>query len=191
MSTFDYSFNKLGRIGYDVTDNTERNLQNSKFSNYSLTNHFSETNVGQHIQFATNQPSVNFHGHANGKGLNGHLIDYDSFLTIKTQNERSLERLNLNQRTFLTIPYLGKGSVDPTLESKLQCGENATQRKSVSTVMDKNFDAYTFYPTDKNMLDRVSNPKYTIEEFASSEGDWVRGGKASRRFSEESSYHLP
>ena len=189
MSTFDYSFNKLGRIGYDITDNTERNLQNSKFSNYSLTSHFTQTQ--NHIQFATNQPTVNFHGHVSGKGLNGNLIDYDSLLIIKTQKERSLERLNLNQRTFLTIPYLGKGSVDPILESKLQCGENATQRKSVSTIMDKNFDVYTLYPTDKAMMERVNNPKYTIEEFASSDGDWVRGGKASRRFSEESSYHLP
>ena len=40
MAQFDYSFNKLGRIGYDVTDNTEHNSQNSKFSNYLLTNHF-------------------------------------------------------------------------------------------------------------------------------------------------------
>ena len=188
MSNYDYSFNQLGRIGYDVTDNTERNLQNSKFSNYSLANHFSETNTGEYINFATNQKTVNFNGNANGKGLNGHLVDYDSLLTIKTQNERSLETLNLNQRTFLTIPYLGKGSVDPTLESKLQCGETSTERKSVSTVMNKNFDDYTFFPTDKQMLDRVTNPKYTIEEFASDNCGWVRGGKTSRRFSDESSY---
>ena len=39
--------------------------------------------------------------------------------------------------------------------------------KGNSTVMNKNFDDYTFFPTDKQMLDRVTNPKYTIEEFAS------------------------
>ena len=40
MAQFDYSFNKLGRIGCDITDNTEHNLQNSKYSNYLVTNHF-------------------------------------------------------------------------------------------------------------------------------------------------------
>ena len=182
---YDYSFNKLGRIGYDVTDNTERNVQNIKFANYYLTNHFSETDIGDHIAFATKQPAIQFNGTINGKGLNGHLIDYDSLLTIKTQKERSLERLQLNQRTFLTIPYLGRGSVDPTMESKLQCGENVTERKSVSTIMNKNFDDYTLFPTDKQMIERVKNPKYTIEEFASEDCDWVRGGKASRHFSED------
>ena len=34
----DYNFNELGRIGYDIKDNTKHNLQNSKFSNYLLTN---------------------------------------------------------------------------------------------------------------------------------------------------------
>ena len=111
----------------------------------------------------------------------------DSLLTIKTQKERSLERLQLNQRTFLTIPYLGRGSVDPTMESKLQCGENVTERKSVSTIMNKNFDDYTLFPTDKHMIERVKNPKYTIEEFASEDCDWVRGGKTTRHVSEDSS----
>ena len=36
---------------------------------------------------------VNFNGNANGKGLNGHLIDYDSLLTIRISNSRDLSRL--------------------------------------------------------------------------------------------------
>ena len=33
-------------------------------------------------------------GNANGKGLNGHLIDYDSLLLIKNNQERPLDKLS-------------------------------------------------------------------------------------------------
>lgn len=178
----DYYFNKLGRIGTDISDNTERNTQNSKFSNYALTTFFTNESVNEHKTFANNQ-HILFNGNIGGKGLNGQLIDYDSELMLKTTNERYLETLNLNQRTYLTIPYLGKGSVDPVIESKLLCGENSSERKSVSTVMDKNFHDYQTLHRPDNNNNNAHDMNYAMDELP--QNDWVRGGKASRRYSDD------
>jgi len=113
-----------------------------------------------------------------GPGIAAGAIDDDSRLLIKTEQERSLEKLQLMQRPFLTVPYLGRGSCDPTLELQLQMGEVVADKKSVSTVMEKSFMGYTLYPTDSKMEDQVNNAANTVEEAAMS--GWVRGGVSTR-----------
>lgn len=177
MSINDYTFNKLNRIGSDSIDNTQNNIRNTKFANYMLTSYFSETLTDDTINFVSNQPTVNLYGLVGGNGLNGHIIDTDSTLIIGTTQERSLERLNLMPRPFLTIPYLGKGNCDPTVESKLQQGENIYEKKSVSTIMDKSFMPYmTLYPTQSQ--ENTNTPSHKIEESALK--GWVRGGASTR-----------
>ena len=105
----------------------------------------------------------------------------ESSLLLKTEQERPLEKLQLFQRPFHTVPYLGRGSVDPGLESQLQQGEMATDKKSVSTVMEKSFAAYSLYPTDDKMENQVKDASHTVEE-AAMDG-WVRGGSATREMS--------
>ena len=82
------------------------------------------------------------------------------------------------QRPFLTVPYLGRGSVDPALELQMKEGEPMGEKKSVSTVMSQSFMGYTLYPTDNNMEERVSNTQHTVEESAMN--GWVRGGADTR-----------
>ena len=82
------------------------------------------------------------------------------------------------QRPFLTVPYLGRGSVDPVLELQIKEGEPMGEKKSVSTIMSQSFMGYTLYPTDSNMEERVSNTKNTVEESAMN--GWVRGGAGTR-----------
>ena len=77
---------------------------------------------------------------------------------------------------FLTIPYLGRGSCDTDAESQLLQGENITDKKSISTVMDKSFLKYTMQPTDEKMVQSVND--FTVEESALD--GWVRGGMTSR-----------
>jgi hypothetical protein len=173
-----YTFNNTGRIGCDSVDNTMQNLSNTKYANYILSN-FSENNLSySYVNFATEQPDVMFSAIAHGNGLNGNVIDNDSKLLINPDNERPLEKLQLNQRPFSTVPYLGRGSCDSSIESQLLQGENVNDKKSVSTIMDKSFLSYTMYPVDSKMQEHVSNPKYTVEESALN--GWVRGGSSSR-----------
>jgi hypothetical protein len=124
---------------------------------------------------------MTFSGTATGQGLNGSIVDIDSKLTINTEEERSLDKVQLFQRAYLTVPYLGRGSCDPTLEMKLLQGQNVSDMKSVSTIMDKSFMGYTMYPTDAQMDKHINDP--AIEESALN--GWVHGGQSTRITSDD------
>lgn len=174
-----YFFNNMGRIGNDDTDRTQKTMLNTRYSNYMLSNYASDVATDSHVLFATQQPSVMFSGVAHGGGLSGSVIDNDSLLLIKKKEDRPLERLQLMQRPFATVPYMGRGYGNPNVESQLQQGEMVTDRKSVSTIMEKTFTDYTLFVSDLDMANRVQN--FNVEETAM-EG-WVRGGIASRELS--------
>ena len=176
-----YFFDNLGRIGADETDNTQRTTSNTKFSNYMLSNYQNEFLSNSHVNFAVQQPNIMFSGIIHGKGLSGSVVDFDSQLLIKTENERPLEKLQLMQRPFITVPYLGRGSCNPTLESQLQQGEIVSDKKSVNTISEKTFSQYTIYHSDDKMVQRANDPSHYIEEFALD--GWIRGGMASREMS--------
>lgn len=176
----DYTFFHLGRIGADEVDNTQRNIFNSRHSNYTLTNYFADSTADSHVSFATQYPTMMYNG-LSGVGLNGSLVDADSSLLLGATKGRSLERLSLKQRPFLTVPYLGKGSCDVLLESQMTQGENSRDRKSASTIMSKSFSEHSLYPVDGKMAETSSDPKHTIEEFGLD--GWVRGGMTTRGLS--------
>jgi hypothetical protein len=170
----------------DPTDNSQVNMQNTRFTNYMLSNYFSESTSDSHVQFAVAQKAFMINSAGGGVGIAGSAIDDDSTLLIKTTQDRALEKLQLSQRPFLTVPYLGKGSCDPALESQLLQGEMVADKKSVSTVMDKSFMNYALYPTDSKMEEHVHNPANTVEEAALS--GWVRGGASTRDMAIDQSF---
>jgi hypothetical protein len=173
-----YTFNNTARIGADSTDQSQRNGANTHYANYMLTDHFSSTLSDHHVQFAMQQPTMNFNGLATGNGIHNAAVDKESMLKLKPTEDRPLEKLQLFSRPFVTVPYLGRGSCDPALESQLQQGEPVTEKKSVSTIMEKSFGAYSLYPTDSKMENQVKDASHTVEE-AAMEG-WVRGGMSTR-----------
>jgi len=177
-----YTFYNLDHIEDDAATETQRTVQNTAYANYVTTNYFSEFASDAQIQFATSQPAVMPNGSNGGSGV-GANVDTDSLLLLKTEQERALGRLNLLQRPFATVPYLGRGSCDPALESQLMQGEMITDKKSVSTVMSQSFMGYTLYPTDSHMENHVSDPKHTVEE--SAQAGWVRGGVDTRKLSND------
>lgn len=173
-----YTFNNMGRIGMDVTDQSQKTVYNTRFTNYTLSNFFSESLSDNHVKFAVEQPTMNFTSLGLGQGLGPNVVDMDSKLLINTEQERPLEKLQLFERPFLTVPYLGRGSADPSLESQLQQGELVSEKKSVSTIMDKSFAPYTLYPMDTKMEEYVKNPANTVQEAALN--GWTRGGVSTR-----------
>ena len=179
----DYSFYNMARIGAEEVDNSQRNLSNTRFSGYMLSNYFAEPSMGSHVDFATQQPLMSF-SNRSGAGLSGHLVDTDSLLTIKRENARSLEKLSLNQRPFLTVPFLGRGSCDPLLEAQMMQGENSRDKKSVSTIMTKNFMEHTMYPVDDEMGKKLGDG--AIQE-AALDG-WIRGGVLTREMSKDGAF---
>ena len=91
------------------------------------------------------------------------------------KNGRSLEKVQLMERPFRTVPYLGKGSCDTSLESQLQQGEIVNDRKSVSTIMEKSFSKYSLYP---NINNSETNNTDIVNDYVLN--GWVRGGMATR-----------
>lgn len=176
-----YTFHNTDRIGTDSTDQTQRNVSNTQFANYMLTDHFSKKISDDHVKFAVQQPTMSFNGLTNGNGLNSNNVDAESLLLLKSQQQRALEKLQLFERPFKTVPYLGRGSCDPAIESQLQQGELSSDKKSVSTIMEKSFAAYSLYPTDDKMEEQVKDASNTVEE-AALDG-WIRGGASTREIS--------
>ncbi len=187
-SMYPYTFNNGSRIGSDNTDRSQSNLTNTKYNNYMLSTYFSESRSDDHVNFATSQPAIMFSGAPGGAsaGVTANTVDVDSFFTIKRENGRSLEKLSLQQRAFVSVPYLGRGSCDPVLESQLKQGDIITNKKSVSTVSEQSYMNNQMYPLIDSIKEKITNPKYLVQESALD--GWTRGGSNSRK-SEPS--HLP
>jgi hypothetical protein len=171
-------FNSQSRLGSDQTDATQQNLQNTRFANYMLSSFFSDSASDSHVMFATQQPMMMSSSIVYGGGIIGSAIDVDSNLTIHKQDARELEKLQLMQRPFLTVPYLGRGTCDFSLESQLRQGEMVSEKKSMVPIIDNSFMGYHMYPVDSKMDARMKNPQNLVEE-AALDG-WTRGGAPSR-----------
>ena len=182
-STSDYHLFESGRMGNDLTDQTQRTVQNSAYLNSVLTHFSSDKMSSSHVDFATQYPGMMVSGTNGGTGLGAMGVDTESSLLWKTYSQRPLEKLQLFPRSFLTVPYLGRGSCDTMLETQLLQGENVRGKKSVSTVMEQNFLPLDKYPLDSDKRTRASEAKYSVEELALD--GWVRGGKATREFEEQ------
>lgn len=170
-SLSNYLFNNMGRIGNDYTDNTQTNLYNTRYSNYTFSNFNADILSSSHVNFATQQPNVMFKGLNGGSGV-GNMVDSDTKILYSMETGRSLEKIQLFERPFRTVPYLGRGSCNPSLESQLQQGEIVNDRKSVSTIMENSFSNYSQYPST------VSKDNAPVNDYALN--GWVRGGMTTR-----------
>lgn len=179
-----YQFFNQDRLGGDSACESQRTAQNIRYDSYLHTGFFQQQPEEQ-IRFATSLPAMVPNGLSHGSGLSSAVIDADSSLLIKSAQERNLGRLQLLERPFMTVPYLGRGSCDPTVESQLMQGEAITDKKSVSTIMSQSFMGYTMRPADAKLDQRAMDPKYSVEE-AALQG-WTRGG-TDTRFKPEDTY---
>lgn len=176
---YPYVFNGTARIGADNTDRTQKNLMSTQYSNHVLTSYFSDNKTEDYIRFATSQPGIMFAGSMGAsKGTGVDTVDVDSKLTIQNENARALEKLSLQQRPFMTVPYLGRGSCDVGLESQLKQGMKIADKKSVSTISEVSHINNQMYPLIDSVRSSITNPKYLVQE-AALDG-WIRGGSATR-----------
>lgn len=151
MSNYEenYMFNNLGRLGNDSEDTSQKTVYNARYSDYMLTNYFSD-NQQQPIEFSTNQPAVTIDGTWQGPGLPAMTVDVDSALTFRNQSkERPWEKMEVYPRIFATVPYLGRGSADPTLENVIRAGEFSIDRKSMSEVSEVSYMGHSIYPGEE------------------------------------------
>jgi hypothetical protein len=188
-SAYNYTFGNLSRIGDDVTANSERNVQNTRYGSYSTQNFFeSDCTMSKSIDMATNQPNV-FYGAGGGDttmgGIAGCGVDVDSRLRIGGIQTNVVGRLNLKPRQFLSVPYLGKGPVKVDVESKMLHSGYTGDKKWCKDLMEKSFDNHKV-DLLPSLQATVQNPANLVEGVAA-EG-WIRGGMPSRELARDNEY---
>ena len=184
-SVHNYTFDSLTRIGNDRCAVSERDLQNQNFGSYTLQSYFLKNcGMKKPIEFATSQPSIFYNG-SHQVGLGGCNVEADSKLKIGTIQTNPKCRISLQQRQFLTVPFLGRGPCKPLEESKLQQGGYSGDKKSCKTIMEKSLraEAQELVPSLKAS---IQNPANLCEGVAAD--GWIRGGLPSRELSRDKDY---
>ena len=174
-----YTFNSMASLKADIPDQTQQNVQNTRFGNYSVANYLSQYGSTSQVQFASEIPGFVV---SDGFSVSPSVIDIESKLFNKIESERSNEKVQLFERPFRTVPYLGRGGGDPTLEAQLQQGQNIRELKSVATVSEKPYIDYQSYPMRDDLRSHITNPAFSVEEVAMN--GWTRGGSSAREVSQ-------
>ena len=183
-SVHDFKFEQPTRLGYDQTDLSQRTLQNSEYATYLLDNFRPACPMSNAIDFALSQPNVNFTG-SHQVGIGGCNIAESSQLMINTLS-RPKCRISLMERPYSTVPYLGRGKCDPVLESQIQQGDFANNKKSINPSSEVSYLQYSHTPMIPTLKATISNPANLIESSAA-EG-WIRGGLPSRELARDKEY---
>ena len=171
----DFMFNNLSRIGQDEYNYTQDNLVNNSHSNYMLTN-LNSTNDKKAVNFVSSQPTMNMKSSLS-VGPYGYNIDESTEL-VKSKLTNINCKINLQERSYKSIPYLGRGNVDVGLESSLKFGDTMKEKKSCSQLNETCYTNLEEYPLYGELRSSLSDPKQLIEE--SPVQGWIRGGLPSR-----------
>ena len=137
-------------------------------------------------ELATAQPGINYTG-GYGLGAGGCNVQDSSRLLLGGIQTHPRCRIDLYQRPFSTVPFLGRGSVDPLLESQIQQGEAITNRRTVTKLTEKSHLKYRTTPLIPEVQENIQNPVYLVEGVAD-EG-WIRGGVPSRELTKDTNFY--
>jgi hypothetical protein len=178
-----FSFNQAHRLGSDSCCTDQRSIENAAAANYVLQNYWlHDRSLRETQQLATEQPGVFFGG---AGGPTAAVIDQHSLLSLGTIQTRPPTRVNLYQRPFATVPYMGRGSVDPLVESHLMQGELLMSKRDPSNSSGEQSTLhYQTVPLIPEVRQRIQNPSTLLESDASSDS-WVRGGVPTRELTRD------
>ena len=181
-----YNFDNMSRIGNDVCFQDQNTIQNVRSCNYTLENYFAnDCTMKIPIQVATSQPGIMYNG-TSIVGSGGCVVDQSSELLFGHKLTHPKSKIDLFQRPFLTVPYLGRGSVNPVMEAQIQQGEAVVNKRSVNNLSEKSYIRYHQTPLLPAIHDKVTNPANSVEGVASP--GWIRGGVPSRELTRDNDY---
>ena len=165
-------FNQSTRIGSDSIDLSQQNIQNRQLSQASTTHYFSSPSAPDRIDFMA-QSGLISNGKTAGNGLGSSEVNTETNLFWKTNMVREAGRLMLQPRQFITVPYMGKGSVNPDDETNLQRGEYLRDTRTGQPI-----GSIAALHLPENYP--ISRPIAKIDEDALSLDGWQRGGVSTR-----------
>lgn len=179
----DFVFNNLSRLGQDNNNLTQESIMNKSHLNYTTVN-YGDLSDKTAIQMSTSHPTMNMKGGyqiaPNGQNIN------ESSNLMKAKMTNLNYKISLQERSFKTVPYLGRGNTDVGLEQSLRLGDTMKDKKSVSQLNENCLFNVEKYPLQGNMKKNIKNSKHFIEESAAS--GWVRGGLPSREIYKNEKY---
>jgi hypothetical protein len=184
--TYGYTFSNMSRIGLDSCNTSQNEIMDVKSCNYITSNFFAaDCRMKNPAAIAFSQPGVFINGgyETNSCAEN---INTNSMLKIGALQTHPKARIDLFQRPFATVPYLGRGSVNPITELQIKQGDTVTNKKSVNTLSEKSYIRYHQTPLLPVMQQKIDDSSKKIETDAS-EG-WVRGGIPSRELTRDKDY---
>lgn len=150
METIGFYYNNE-RIGNDDVSQSQKNIMNQHHANYSLFNPFNNDCLGS-LELSTKQPNVFITG-TYGVGPLGCNIQESSELQ-KSKNTTNNVKVSLHQRSYLSVPFLGRGNVDVGKENELKFGDTFKDKKSVVQMSECPFvhlENFPIYDTDVMM----------------------------------------
>lgn len=178
-----YTFNKMTNLGSDSCCIDQNTIQNTQACNYLTQNYFaSDCSMQKPIDLATIQPGIMYTG-GYGLGSGGCNVDTSSQLLIGTINTHPKCKIDLFARPFATVPYLGRGMVNPVVESQIQQGEQHINKKSVLGAGEKSSFRYQqipLIPETKQMFDNYSTSIYT-----NNSNGFINGGIPTRELNRD------
>ena len=183
-SVHNFNFYQNSRLGDDKTDLSQRTLQNSDYATYILDSFRPSCPMSSAIDFATSQPNINFKGSFQ-TSVGGANIKESSELLMSNISKPKC-RISLIERPYLTVPYLGRGKCDPELESHMQQGDFANNKKSINPSSEVCYSQYALTPMIPTLKATISNPANLIESNAAD--GWIRGGLPSRELARDKEY---
>ena len=171
----DFMFNNLSRIGQDSSNYTQDNIMNNAQASYNLTN-LNHTNEKRALNISSTYPTMNVKG-TSQVGPYGYNVDENTKL-MQSKLTNTNCKISLQERSYLTVPYLGKGNVDVGLENSLKFGDTLKEKKSAAQLNEKSYIEPERFPLQKDIKSSVNDPSQCIEESAVK--GWIRGGLPSR-----------
>lgn len=183
----DFAFNNISRIGDDNCSQDINSIENAQACSYLLQNYFTQDcSMSKARQLAVTQPCINYSG-TMGSDICGSNIDDSSRLLIGTIQTHPRCRIDLFQRPFATVPFLGRGSVCPILEAQIQQGEGVTNKRTVTGLTEKCYLKFHTTPLLPEVKQNIQNPNNLIEGLR--DKGWIRGGVPSRELTRDSDFY--
>lgn len=170
---FNGSFSANARIGADRADISQQNIQNMHFADHTLSHFYVPTAGPSRVNFAS-ESGLMASGNAMGNGLGAAEVEAETDLYWRTKAVRDVGKLNLNPRTYVTVPYLGRGSCDTENETRMLRGEVLVDKRTGRAASSM---AALRQPDDCPVPDR---PREKIDEDALRLDGWTRGGLPTR-----------
>jgi hypothetical protein len=185
-NVYSYTFESPSRIGLDSCNVSQTDIQNVSSCNYMTQNYFAADCSMKNVKaLATTQPGIMYNGGFNSSSC-GSNIDDSSKLLIGTIQTHPKCHIDLFQRPFATVPYLGRGSVNPVIESQILQGEQIVNKRSTNNLSEKSYIKYHQTPLLPAIKERLNKSSNKIENDASN--GWIRGGVPSRELTRDNDY---